>query len=290
MDVLAKLSEAFRDDRLGHAISFQMPSSFNNEQTVQSFRPFLADIMCLKDFSERQGPCGQCESCWIFDKQNFYELHPDLYVVRAESQTKGYTVEQIRDMIKAFHRQLNLSPYRIALISQADLLSFGGAQAGNALLKLLEEPQPRSLLFLTSGMSQNILSTLSSRCQHFRLNAEHLLGEGEEESSFEYTGWDDLSQWLQKSGCQKGEAISCPADREDFWKDRDRAMLELQALSRKLWTDLQPCWTSWDRQHSLYVYDFFQHYEQLLMRIKGYGQPFLHWLNFRYDARMLMGR
>jgi len=75
-------------------------------------------------------------------------------------------VAQVREM----QRTLSLAPYqgryRVAL-----LLRFEEAHpsAANALLKTLEEPPPHVVLLLTAESSEQLLPTITSRCEVIRL-------------------------------------------------------------------------------------------------------------------------
>ncbi|MBI2032899.1 MAG: hypothetical protein HYT10_00300 [Candidatus Levybacteria bacterium] len=67
--------------------------------------------------------------------------------------------------IRSFQKQLLLKPLRskqkAAIIKNAHLLTF---QAQNALLKLLEEPPPETIMLLLADSKENFLPTVLSRC------------------------------------------------------------------------------------------------------------------------------
>jgi DNA polymerase III subunit delta' len=103
--------------------------------------------------------CGECAAC----RKIAAGLHPDvLKVAPAGLQIK---IEQIRDLC----RSLALKPYegrvRVAVIPEAHRLN---AAAGNALLKMLEEPPDRTVLILTAPQTADLLPTIVSRCRHLR--------------------------------------------------------------------------------------------------------------------------
>ncbi len=104
-------------------------------------------------------PCGTCKPC----KKILSGNHPDILHIRPSgSQIK---ISQIRSLIHT----LSLKPYeanlRIIIIYNAHLLN---PAAGNALLKLLEEPPDRTIFILTSIQTSDLLPTIVSRCQHIR--------------------------------------------------------------------------------------------------------------------------
>ncbi len=106
-------------------------------------------------------PCGECRIC----RQTAAMQQADLSLVQADS-SRTIKVEQIREL----QHSLSLSPYeshyRIAL-----LLNFEQAtdSAQNALLKTLEEPPGRVILLLTADSPENLLPTITSRCEVLRI-------------------------------------------------------------------------------------------------------------------------
>ncbi|MGM0454069.1 MAG: DNA polymerase III subunit delta' [Thermodesulfobacteriota bacterium] len=105
--------------------------------------------------------CGQCRCCKKIVSGN----HPDFHHVFASGA-------YIRiDQVRALGRALALKPYeaavRVVLISDAHKMN---AEAGNALLKALEEPPGRTVFILTAPQASDLLPTVVSRCQHIRFN------------------------------------------------------------------------------------------------------------------------
>ena len=104
-------------------------------------------------------PCGECRACRKIDA----EIHPDIIFIQPQKGT--IKISQIRDLC----HMLSMKPYeakqRVVIITEAHTMN---PEAGNALLKMLEEPPGRTLLILTAPHSRNILPTIISRCQHVR--------------------------------------------------------------------------------------------------------------------------
>jgi DNA polymerase-3 subunit delta' len=103
--------------------------------------------------------CGRCRSC----RKILAGSHPDIHIV--EPSGKMIKVDQIR----ALCRKLALKPYeaslRVAVIAGAQTLN---AEAGNMLLKTLEEPPDRTVFVLTALQTSDLLPTILSRCRHIR--------------------------------------------------------------------------------------------------------------------------
>lgn len=94
--------------------------------------------------------------------------HPDVVLLRRiwnEKTKKAYTeirVEEVRRMIHMFHQTPNQQNWRIGVIDCAEDLNRSSA---NALLKIIEEPPPRSVFLIISHKPSQILPTLRSRCR-----------------------------------------------------------------------------------------------------------------------------
>lgn len=107
-------------------------------------------------------PCRTCREC----KQIEAMQHPDLAIIQAE--TPGGTLKV--DQVRAVRRTLSLKPYqakyRIALFLRFQEASEGAA---NALLKMLEEAPQYVILLLTADAPEQLLPTITSRCEILRL-------------------------------------------------------------------------------------------------------------------------
>ena len=103
--------------------------------------------------------CGDCSSCSKILAGN----HPDIIYVKPAG--RNIKIAQIRDLIDT----LTMKPYearlRVVVISEAHLLNLS---AGNALLKILEEPPDQTVLILTTTQRSDVLPTIASRCQVIR--------------------------------------------------------------------------------------------------------------------------
>ncbi len=104
-------------------------------------------------------PCGNCKSCRKIETGN----HPD--IIRVKPFGLFIKIGQIR----ALCQTLALKPYearmRVVIISDAHTMN---PAAGNAFLKMLEEPPARTILILVAPHTSDLLPTIVSRCQHLR--------------------------------------------------------------------------------------------------------------------------
>lgn len=95
--------------------------------------------------------------------------HPDLSVVERDVdektgfQKKDVSVSQIRELIQHFSQSAFVHHgYRVALIHDVEYLNPSGS---NALLKTLEEPRGRTVIFLIAENEHALLPTIRSRVQ-----------------------------------------------------------------------------------------------------------------------------
>jgi len=87
----------------------------------------------------------------------------DIHIVESEEEKTSITIEQIRMMLDQVKLRAFSSDKKVFIIKNAEELTL---EAGNALLKTLEEPSKNSILILTTSKPQWILETIQSRCQN----------------------------------------------------------------------------------------------------------------------------
>jgi len=93
---------------------------------------------------------------------------PDFFVVeqlfdeKEEKTKKDISIEQMQELRSYLSRRAYLSPYKVAIIDNAEKMN---VKAANALLKTLEEPTEKTILFLITKDEGELPSTIVSRCQ-----------------------------------------------------------------------------------------------------------------------------
>ncbi|MBI4133460.1 AAA family ATPase [Candidatus Uhrbacteria bacterium] len=94
------------------------------------------------------------------------EIHPDVSIVgRLPDEKTGQpksaiTIEQIRELCERLARSSLLPSAKVALIDDADTMTI---EAANALLKTLEEPRGKTVLFLLASDARRVPLTVRSR-------------------------------------------------------------------------------------------------------------------------------
>lgn len=145
------LHRAILSGRLPHAFLFRGPVGVGKTLFA---RGVAAALNCRQSTDGKA--CLVCSSCRKMATDN----HPDFQVITPD---KGIMkIGQIRDM----SRSLSYPPYESSLrVTVLEDVHTMRREAGNSLLKTLEEPPANNLLILTVESSQEILPTLVSRCQ-----------------------------------------------------------------------------------------------------------------------------
>lgn len=95
--------------------------------------------------------------------------HPDLLWIERGADDTRIRIRQIRDLQLALRLGAHEGGRRGAVLMDAERVN---VQAQNALLRLLEEPPPRTSLVLVSTRISTILPTLRSRSVHLRFPIE----------------------------------------------------------------------------------------------------------------------
>jgi DNA polymerase-3 subunit delta' len=160
--------------------------------------------------------------------------HPDFTVIEPERDARTgrvkseITVDAVRAATTSLQRTAASGGYRVVLIDGAEQLN---RNAGNALLKSLEEPPPRAVLILVSHRAARVAATLRSRCAKLALarlpdrvvieslarwspgltdeqrRAVALLARGSLGRALEFVGDDWLALYRRLAECLGGEPV-----------------------------------------------------------------------------------
>ncbi|MGI8685016.1 MAG: DNA polymerase III subunit gamma/tau, partial [Acidimicrobiales bacterium] len=149
--VVLALSNAVRDDRVGHAYLFSGPRGTGKTSTAR----ILAKALNCEQGTDGE-PCGVCPSCVAVEQGTSLDVHE----LDAASNNG---VEAMRDLVS---RAALGSPgrHKIYIVDEVHMLS---TSASNALLKTLEEPPGHVIFVLATTDPQKVLPTIRSRTQHF---------------------------------------------------------------------------------------------------------------------------
>jgi DNA polymerase-3 subunit delta' len=98
--------------------------------------------------------------------------HPDLFHLRRTLNPENnrirleIVVADVRDLGAFMHMTPALGQWRVAIVDAAEEMN---PNAANAVLKILEEPPPNSVLLLVSHAPGRLLPTIRSRCRRLAL-------------------------------------------------------------------------------------------------------------------------
>ena len=136
----------------------------------------LRTVFCASPGPEGE-PCGGCTSC----RMPSVRLHPDLHILAPEKKSRIISVDAARERIIApLSASAFAGGWKAGLVEYADCLNDASS---NALLKTLEEPPPRTMFLLLAERPENLLATITSRCQRIDAGrAVSSLTDGEKEA------------------------------------------------------------------------------------------------------------
>ena len=133
------------------AIAFAMASLCENGRSNEKGPAFHSAKTSISNH-----PCLNCHAC----RRVAAGIHPD--VIRINPEGAYIRIRQIRALCATLAMKPYEGGFRIVLIAHANQMN---AEAGNALLKVLEEPPPKTILILTASAASELLPTIVSRCQ-----------------------------------------------------------------------------------------------------------------------------
>ncbi|NBX73540.1 MAG: hypothetical protein EBQ89_04490 [Alphaproteobacteria bacterium] len=99
--------------------------------------------------------------------------HPDAKMlgqrdINGELDAASLRADGVREVGQFFRMKPAISQWRVAAIQHAEMMN---KQAANAVLKILEEPPPQAVIFLSTHVPGVLLPTLRSRCRVLKIQA-----------------------------------------------------------------------------------------------------------------------
>ncbi len=156
-DIVVKiLTKAILKDRVGHSILFTGTRGVGKTTLA---RILAKTLRCENRQPNEYEPCGKCESCVNFSKDN----QIDVIEIDAASNTG---VDDMREIIESCRYKPTTGKYKIFIIDEVHMLS---KSAFNALLKTLEEPPEHVKFLMATTEIYKIPETILSRVLRFDL-------------------------------------------------------------------------------------------------------------------------
>ncbi|MBL0699952.1 MAG: DNA polymerase III subunit delta' [Desulfosarcina sp.] len=166
------LTSLFQNGAVPHALLFTGIDGVGKRTCATAFamlcncleKRYITEDQGLFDFSELTddyliNPCGNCRSCRKIESAN----HPDIILIKPVGAF--IRIEQIRNLCDIIVMKPYEAKMRVVIISDAQRMT---QEAGNALLKSLEEPPERTIFILTANQISDLIPTIVSRCRHIR--------------------------------------------------------------------------------------------------------------------------
>lgn len=105
--------------------------------------------------------CGQCDHCRRMQRGT----HPDLHLLVPQGSAKNIRIDDVRRVLERVHLRPFMARRQVVILDEAECLT---DEAGNLLLKSLEEPPAHAAFVLLSAQPSACLPTVVSRCNVVR--------------------------------------------------------------------------------------------------------------------------
>ena len=166
------LIEAYRGPRMHHAWLISGPEGIGKATLAYRFARFVLDNPDPRLVAPGIDSLAVSPDHPV-SRRIVAGSHPDLLALRRIAEAgkdkipQEISVNAMREIIRFFGSTAGEGGWRICLVDAADDLNRSSA---NALLKLLEEPPPRSLFLIVVHMPGRLLPTIRSRCRTLPLS------------------------------------------------------------------------------------------------------------------------
>lgn len=222
--------------------------------------------LLLCESQQQNNSCGTCYSCNML----VANTHPDFYVIEPEESSSVITIEQIRGLQDVLHHTAHQGGYLCVVL---DSVAAMNTYASNALLKVLEEPMPRTIIFLLDHTRTTVPATIVSRCQIISVKVP----------SFAHS-----LQWLEMQGVSQDPKFWMPIlwatcgspmtalqwQREGIWESYQNLMHDLLKLSTQTSADPLAIAQSWCKVSVTWLLDVLLQLVYMMMR-KYYAWPII---------------
>ena len=142
----AAVASAGGDGRsMTHAWLFTGPPGSGRSNAA---RAFASALQC------ERGGCGECHTCTTAKSGS----HPDITLINTDGLSIG--VKEIRQYVRSSALRPALGRWQVLIIEDADRLT---DEAGNALLKAIEEPSRQTVWMLCAPAVDDVSMTIRSR-------------------------------------------------------------------------------------------------------------------------------
>jgi DNA polymerase-3 subunit delta' len=147
------LLQTVKQQRLPPAYLFVGPAGVGKRTAAMTL------AMALNCPVQNGDACERCAVCLRIERH----LHPDIHLVEPQGQV--IKIDQVRQLRETLALQAYEGRVKVAILDDVGKLT---VEAGNALLKVLEEPPAQTLVVLICQHLGNLPATVTSRAQVLR--------------------------------------------------------------------------------------------------------------------------
>ena len=186
------LSRSFKNNRVASTYLFHGPEGCGRWALAISFAALL-NCEDLQGDGSNAVPCGKCGYCYRIFSLNFEGLYFALplsphknadqaveltneilktkraepFSIISSSKSRNIPIDTAREIRRSLSLRSSHDITRVAIFYEMEKMREASA---DALLKLIEEPPPRTVLILISRRPEALLPTIQSRSQKIRIN------------------------------------------------------------------------------------------------------------------------
>lgn len=142
------LLDMVQKKRINHAVLLSGPRGVGKKTFA---RILAAAVLC-----EEETPCFKCPSC----HKALEGIHPDITEVTQYIKHRSFPIDEVRRIRREAYVSPNEGEKRIFILANVDSM---GAEAQNALLKIIEEPPSHAMFIMTVQDVGALLPTVLSR-------------------------------------------------------------------------------------------------------------------------------
>lgn len=147
--VRESLGKFAKSGRIPHALLFAGPKGSGKTSAAR----IMARVLNCTKLGTNGEPCGRCDNCIAITKGS----HMDVIEIDAASH-RG--IEEAKALIDSVRLAPLSGKKKVYIIDEAHMLT---TEAGNALLKTLEEPPPHVVFILATTNPEKLIPTIRSR-------------------------------------------------------------------------------------------------------------------------------
>jgi DNA polymerase-3 subunit delta' len=213
---IGQLRTFIRNGTLPHALLFTGDDGVGKKSAATALAMAcncmtLAATLGNRPHADSIDACGQCPPCRKITGNH----HPDILYIAPLSGV--IRIAQIRSLLDTLALKPNEARRRVVIVSDAWAMN---DEAGNALLKALEEPPEGTLFVLTARQTSDLLPTIASRCRRLR---------------FSPLTADAIKQLLARSHDAEDQLIETIASLSAGSYTRANSMIDDRWLKRRDW-------------------------------------------------------